>query len=404
LTGLTIGGFVTNISSISRDPGLGGAQHFPNSTPVRANAAAGSTPYQAGRPDQVNLQNPVNPYAGFANEAARVTVDRWKQGPNDSIEHMLLRQGYTPQDVYRKDSSGRTLIQRVADANGLKDPNLVRPGRKMLVPVKGDGQPARPLEIGQQPQVRQQPELRQESRQQAAPQPQQPEVRPEEVRAQEVRQPEVLQPTTPPVTPEAAPAAEPPAAEQGPVKKGRRRFILFGPRREVKAPQVQPTAVQPPTVQPNAVPSPPVQSTPVVPTQVPQADQDSAEVGLLLQGVKDQKFTRPEFQALNSTANQFTELRAQYARDGFKPEQVQELAQVQQQYGQMYARFLADDKARVTFSGANTNTPEAQFRARQNEEGGQAYDQFIGRQIDEATIRARLLTQRQQASQLGVQK
>lgn len=401
---------MTNISSISRDPGLGGAQHFPNSTPVRSNAAAGSAPTPSGRPDQVNLQNPVNPYAGFSNEAARITVDRWKQGPNDSIEHMLLRQGYTPQDVYRKDASGRTLIQRVADANGLKDPNLVRPGRKMLVPVKGEGQPTRrqeqPAAPTRQPEVRQ-PEVRREEVRQ------QPEVRPQqvpqpEVRTEEVRQPEVQpqQPVAAPATAEAAPTTEQPAAEPAaPVKKGRRRFILFGPRRQPRTPEAQPTTTQPtavPATQPQ--PTTQTQATQPVPTQVPQADQDSAEVGLLLQGVKDQKFTRPEFQALNSTANQFTELRAQYAKDGFKPEQVQELAQVQQQYGQMYARFLADDKARVTFSGANTNTPDAQFRARQNEEGGQAYDQFVGRQIDEATIRARLLAQRQQASQLGVQK
>lgn len=398
---------MTNISSISRDPGVGGAQHFPNSTPVRTNAAAGSAPTQPGHPDQVHLQNPVNPYAGFSNEAARITVDRWKQGPNDSIEHMLLRQGYTPRDVYRKDASGRTLIRRVADANGLKDPNLIRPGRKMLVPVKGEGQPTRRQEQPAMPT--RQPAVRQ------------PEVRPEQVRPEQVRQsqvaaqqtapapvaPEVAAqqtapaPTAPEVaaqqpapTPETAPLAEQPAAEQAPVKKGRRRFIFFGPRRQPKPPEAQQPITQPTRTQ----------APQTLPAQVPQADQDSAEVGLLLQGVKDQKFTRPEFQALNSTANQFTELRAQYAKDGFKPEQVQELAQVQQQYGQMYARFLADDKARVTFSGANTNTPDAQFRARQNEEGGQAYDQFVGSQIDEATIRARLLAQRQQASQLGVQK
>lgn len=392
--GLPFGGFVTNISSIARE-GVGLAQHFPTAVPTRTTAAPANL-NGAQRPDQVQLQSPVNPYEGFADQTRRVSVDRWKQGPNDSIEHMLLRQGYSPQEVYRKDANGRTLIQRVAQVNGLKDPNLVRPGRKMLVPVKGEGA-ATPRQTTAQvtPQV---------ARQTA----QTPTVRPEVVQPPTI-QPAPVQAT--PVQPETAPTETAPAqtapptqteqatettAPAEPVKKGRRRFILFGPRRQPKPPEVAP---QQPT---QTATIPQTQTTVPTPTpQVNETDKDSAEVGLLLDGVKGQKFTRPEFQALNSTANQFTELRARYARDGFKPEQVQELAQVQQQYGQMYARFLADDKARVTFAGANTNTPEAQFRARQNEEGGQAYDQFVSRQIDEAAVRARLLNQRQQASQLG---
>ena len=65
----------------------------------------------------------------------------------------------------------------------------------------------------------------------------------------------------------------------------------------------------------------------------------------------------------------------------------------------MYARFLADDNAKVTFAGGDSPDPAARFRAQQNEQGGQLYDQFVNRQLDEATIKARLLAQRQAAGQ-----
>ncbi|MBT9588144.1 hypothetical protein IV102_32705, partial [bacterium] len=215
-------------------------------------------------------------------------------------------------------------------------------------------------------------------------------AKPEAVKPEEAK-PEAVKPE---VTGETPGQTEGEVAEKP--KKGRRRFWLFGPRIEEKP---EPAKSEP-AVQPQAPPSEANQTQPVLDPEL--AEKESAEVGLLLQGVKDQKFTRNEFQALNSTANQYTELRAQYARDGFKPEQVRELGQVQQQYGQMYARFLADDKAKITFSGATSNDPAAQFRAQQNEAGGQAYDQFVGQQIDEAAIKDRLLAQRHNASTLGV--
>ncbi|MBT9584888.1 hypothetical protein IV102_16205, partial [bacterium] len=128
---------MSTIASIPQQREGSGPVKFPNTTPRQNKPAA--RPATAARADQVQLNNPVNPYEGFANETTRVSVDRWKKGPNDSIEHILLQQGYSAQDIYRRDSNGRTLIERVAQANGLKDPNLIRPGKKgLLVPVKGD--------------------------------------------------------------------------------------------------------------------------------------------------------------------------------------------------------------------------------------------------------------------------
>ncbi|MFN8606812.1 MAG: hypothetical protein U0931_04730 [Vulcanimicrobiota bacterium] len=352
-------------------------------TPAAAKTAA------PARADQVHVNQDVNPYEGFSDDYASVTVDRWRKGPNDSIEHILRNQGYSSNDIYKKDRNGQSLIQRVAAANGLKDPNLIRPGQKGLkVPVKA--KPAEP-----KPQVEQ-------------PKPQVEAPKPEPVK------PVADQPQAPAVEPkkEEPQQPQPPAAENpqpAPAKpKKRHRFLWFGhkDRPETPAQPAQPAQPEQPeqpktpaadAPQPPAQPQAPAQDEGTDPASI--AAKESAEVNLLMKGVTDGKFTRNEFMALNATANQYTELRSQYAKDGFKPEQVVELSQVQQQYGQMYARFLADDKARVTFAGADSQDPAARFRSQQNEEGGQLYDQFVGQQMDEATIKARLLAQRQASGQ-----
>jgi hypothetical protein len=389
--GLVSGEQMSTITSVPQSREGVGSVRLPNATP---SAKPTARPAVTTGPDQVQLNNPVNPYEGFASETARVSVDRWKKGPNDSIEHILRNQGYSAQDIYRRDASGKTLIQRVADANGLKDPNLIRPGKKgLLVPVKGEKPEVAKPEAAKPEAAK--PEATQPEA--AKPEATQPEAAKPEATQPEAAQPEAAQPEA--AQPEAVkPEAESQEAEKP--KKGRRRFWIFGPRIEEKP---EPVKAEPAVVQAPAAETPPVEAQQAQAAVDPQlAEAESAEVGLLLQGVKDQKFTRNEFQALNSTANQYTELRAQYARDGFKPEQVRELSQVQQQYGQMYARFLADDKAKVTFSGAQSADPTARFRAQQNEEGGQVYDQFVAQQLDEATVKARLLAQRHQASNLGV--
>lgn len=357
-----------------------------------------SKPVAAPRADQVSLKNPVNPYQGFADQSERVNVDRWKKGPNDSIEHILRNQGYSSNDIYRRDAKGHTLIQRVAEANGLKDPNLIRPGHKgLLVPVKGKKE-AVAVEVEQA-----KPTPVQAPKEETKPAPVEIQPQPVETPKAEI-QPQPVE--TPKVEVKPEPVETPKVEAEKPAEKPHRGFFsrLFG-RHQDETPEpvktqepVQPTP-EPVKTTPESVPAQP-QAQPVSNEELQQ--KESAEVGLLLQGVKDQKFTRSEFQALNSTANQYTELRAQYAKDGFQPEQVRELSQVQQQYGQMYARFLADDKAKVSFAGGDAATPAARFRAQQNEEGGQYYDQFVGQQIDEATIKARLLDQRQ-ASSRGVQ-
>ena len=348
---------MSTITSVSQNiEGTSGPQR-PRAQATNVNTGANQpAPRAAGRADQVQLQAQVNPYEGFSSESRRVQVDAWRKGPNDSIERILRNQGYTPQDIYRRDASGKTLIQRVAEANGLKDPNLIRPGGKgLLVPVKGEN--AAPA-----PAPRQQPARRRTE----TPRPEAPKVEAPKVEAPKVEPPKI-----------EIPKIEPP---------------------KIEIPKIEPPKIEPPKVETPRVETPEANANPGT-----VREQESAEVGLLLKGVKDGKFTRTEFQALNATANQYTELRTQYARDGFKPDQVRELSQIQHQYGAMYQRFQVDDKARIRFEGADRNDPDARFRAEQNEQGGRYYDRFRDQQIDETAFRALLLEQRQKATQLGIQ-
>ena len=352
---------MSTISTVSPSIDTTAGSNRPRAQAASAGTGQAAPATSGARADQVQLQGQVNPYEGFSSEARRVQVDAWRKGPNDSIERILRNQGYTPQEIYRRDASGKTLIQRVADANGLKDPNLIRPGGKgLLVPVRGEAAPPQPRQ--------QRPAARPQTRPAEPPKPEVPRVEAPKIEVPKLEIPKI----------------EPP---------------------KIEIPKIEPPKIEPPKVEAPRVEAPRVEAprveTPAVDANL--REQESAEVGLLLQGVKDGKFTRPEFQALNATANQYTELRAQYARDGFKPEQVRELSQIQHQYGAMYQRFQADDKVKIRFQGGDRNDPQARFRAEQNEQGGRYYDQFRDQRIDEVAFRALLLEQRAKSSELGVQ-
>jgi hypothetical protein len=98
-------------------------------------AAGAASPQPAPSGDQVSLSNgaqSVNPYEGHY-DAATVTVDRWKHGKNDCLERILLNQGFSRAQIYGK-HDGKSLLQLTAEANNLKDPNLIRTGQQLVVP------------------------------------------------------------------------------------------------------------------------------------------------------------------------------------------------------------------------------------------------------------------------------
>lgn len=78
----------------------------------------------------------TNPYEGVSENSSSVTVDGWKKGKNDSVEGILRNQGYSLKDIYNKDKDGKTLIDRVAETNGLKNPNVIHPGQSLQVPTR----------------------------------------------------------------------------------------------------------------------------------------------------------------------------------------------------------------------------------------------------------------------------
>jgi len=81
--------------------------------------------------DTVNLTSgatsQTNPSAG----PGCVTV---KSG--DSLSELLLQRGYSVKEMYQKDDQGKTMIDRIADSNGLRNPNLIYPGQQLDLPGK----------------------------------------------------------------------------------------------------------------------------------------------------------------------------------------------------------------------------------------------------------------------------
>lgn len=78
----------------------------------------------------------TNPYSSFAPSSTKVSVDKWKNGKNDSLEGILKNQGYTLKEIYSKDANGKTLIDKVAATNNLRNPNVIQPGQELNVPSK----------------------------------------------------------------------------------------------------------------------------------------------------------------------------------------------------------------------------------------------------------------------------
>ena len=77
--------------------------------------------------DTVYLTSQTNPAAG----PGCVTV---KSG--DSLSELLLQRGYSVKEMYQKDDQGKTMIERIADSNGLRNPNLIYPGQQLNLPGK----------------------------------------------------------------------------------------------------------------------------------------------------------------------------------------------------------------------------------------------------------------------------
>ncbi len=70
--------------------------------------------------------------------AEKMTLDTWGEGPNDTVEAMLRNQGFSLQDIHNKDEDGKTMVDRVAQANGIQDLRRIADGKEIVVPSMGD--------------------------------------------------------------------------------------------------------------------------------------------------------------------------------------------------------------------------------------------------------------------------
>ncbi len=404
-----------------------------------ANAASTALERAGARPgtlDEVELSAPVNPYADIAKKSMNVRVDAWKKGPNDSVERILTSQGYTPEEIYRKDAQGRSLIQRVAGVNELADPNLVRQGQSLVVPVKDQPQAAPGPQAQNQAQAQNEAtarvtidawgkgpndsvervlvnqgyslrEIHSKDRdgksmldRVAADNGLQS---PDSVRAgRELVVPSKRQdrgeqdqrgqgqPRQEPVEPRQDPKPEAPRVEEPkpPVPE---------PRPEVPAPRVE--EPKPPVPEPRPeVPAPRVEEPkPVVPAE----GEATLEMGLMLDGVRSNRFTRDEFKALNGAANRYEEMRAAYGKDGYSSDELRDLGRYEEQYGKMYARFFEHDRSRIRIEANQTDDPRVQQRLRLTEEGAVLYDRYKAGEITLDDAAGLLMVQRSQARELG---
>lgn len=106
---------------------------------VKAVSTTANSATAAVRQDSANLstQSPKNnPYANMGAQATTVTVEPWKPGQtnaNSSLSGILLNQGYSQQEIFEGQPS---LLDRVAAANDLRNPNLIHADQKLIVPSR----------------------------------------------------------------------------------------------------------------------------------------------------------------------------------------------------------------------------------------------------------------------------
>lgn len=133
------GGSAGSSANVCPAPTSGEADNA--SAPEKAGKGGEAAPAKAAK-DGVALSSEskeagkTNPYEGVAENSSSVTVDGWKKGKNDSVEGILRNQGYSLKDIYNKDKDGKTLIDRVAETNGLKNPNVIHAGQSLQVPTR----------------------------------------------------------------------------------------------------------------------------------------------------------------------------------------------------------------------------------------------------------------------------
>ncbi|MCA9776964.1 MAG: hypothetical protein KC800_09620 [Candidatus Eremiobacteraeota bacterium] len=379
-----------------------------------------------------------NPYEGTAPGHAKVKVGSWGSGKNDSLLGILHQQGYSNREIYTKNQEGHTLLDRVQQVNQLRNANLIRQGQELVVPSKEA--PAQTPSTEPQPQTTPGTVSAQSGNQKKEPSVSQVRVGKwgrdangslyeilhnqgfqrsqilgedgngdsllkKVARANGLQDPNKVREGATLNVPNSLEALEKmnvpelnkPAARTRPEVSR----VSELPRLEVKPLELPKPKIELPPLKPIESPR---TSTPVVETpRAEGSDQKAAtaNMGLLLDGVKNGKFTREEFQYLNALSNRYEETRAQFSKEGFDNDELKALGQFETRYGVTYTRLYNSDDIRLSNNTQATEDPRGQLRLRHYEEGGALWDGFKNGTVDSEKALSEMIRQRAEARAQG---
>jgi hypothetical protein len=389
-----------------------------------------------------------NPYEGTAPGHSKVKVGSWGSGENDSLLGILHQQGYSNREIYAKNREGHTLLDRVQQVNRLRNPNLIRQGQELVVPSKEA--PAVTESTEGRPQTQPTPKT---VAQQSGNQANQPAVNQVRVgkwgrdangslyeilknqgfqrkqilgqdgegdsllkkvaRANGLQDPNKVREGATLNVPNSMEALEKMdipklQGEVAPESRPKVSRVETLPRLEVKPLEVTRPSVQLPELKPIDLPRT-EQTTTVQPVVQPErtetttANQQAAtaNMGLLLDGVKNGKFTREEFQYLNSLSNRYEETRARFSKEGFDNDELKTLGQFETRYGVTYTRLYNSDDVRLSNATQPSDDPRSQTRLRHYQEGGTLWDGFKNGTVDSEKAISEMIRQRAEARAQG---
>lgn len=369
-----------------------------------------------------------NPYEGTAPDYIKVKVGKWGTGENDSLIGILRSQNYSKNEIYGK-SEGKSLLDQVSQANNLRNPNLIREGQELLIPLKAKA------ETGETPQVETPTPVKVETQQETEQPQSQPQIHDVTVgkwgrdkngslygilnsqgfsreqilkedsngdsllkqvaRANGLEDPNKIQEGAKlrvPGSMEAlqqmdVPSLNPPQQRevQTPLKIEPRPIELAKP--EIQIPEVKP--IEQPKVE---------ESTPIS-----DADRSrvTANMGLLLDGVKSGNFKKDEFQYLNALSNRYEETRAVYSKDGFSNDELKSLGTFETRYGVTYTRLYNSDDITLSNQTSSSTSSAGRLRVRHYQEGGDLWEGYKNGSIDSEKAIETMIRQRTEARHQG---
>ena len=387
----------------------------------------------AGRADLIQLSNSAqqtqspNPYEGIAPGSVKVKVGQWGSGNNDSLLGILHSQNFTNKEIYAKNDKGVTLLEQAARINKLKNPNVVRAGQSVVMPSKtpnksqvsqtqsqsqADSKKAQVNQVkvgkwGQDSNGSLFGILKNQgfSRKQILNQDASGDSLLNKVaRANGLKDANTVQEGATLNVPNSMEALEqmnvPELTEKETAKPSRpaaTKVATIEPR------PVQITKPATPEIklpQPSEVKTP-VETKPAIEVKTPTNERVTANMGLLLDGVKTKNFKKDEFQYLNALSNRYEETRAQFSKGGFSNEELKTLGKFETNYGVTYTRLYNSDDIKLTNGTPSSDNPKTQLRAKHYAEGGKVWDGLTQGTIDNEAAITTMIRQRAEARAQG---